>query len=100
VPKPNRIFLDGTLKTQFTPWRLDCGSYRLYNPVSGNFDDGLSSSDLSRSNWCPGTITNPVFIELGDLAAGEHTIRIQIPQGPKEGESSSFWNVSGALVYQ
>ena len=100
VPKPNRIFLDGTLKTQFTPWRLDCGSYRLYNPVSGNFDDGLSSSDLSRSNWCPGTITNPVFIELGDLTAGEHTIRIQIPQGPKEGESSSFWNVSGALVYQ
>jgi len=100
VPKPNRIFIDADLKAQFTPWRLDCGSYRLYNPVSGNFEDGLSSSDLSRSNWCPGTITNPVFIDLGDLKAGEHKLRIQIPQGPKEGESISFWNVSGALVYQ
>ncbi|WP_156306692.1 PNGase F N-terminal domain-containing protein [Sphingobacterium endophyticum] len=100
VPKANSIFIDGELKAQFTPWRLDCGSYRLYNPVSGNFDNGLSSSDLSRSNWCPGTITNPVFIELGDLSAGEHIIRVRIPQGPKEGESTSFWNVSGALVYQ
>lgn len=100
VPKPNRIFLDSKLQAQFTPWRLDCGSYRLYNPVSGNFENGLSSSDLSRSNWCPGTVTNPVFIDLGDLKAGKHTIRVQIPQGPKEGESISFWNVSGALLYK
>ncbi len=100
VPKPNKIFMDGDLKAQFTPWRLDCGSYRLYNPVSGNFEDGLSSSDLSRSNWCPGTVTNPVFIDLGDLKAGKHTVRVQIPQGPRESDSFSFWNVSGALVYQ
>ncbi len=99
VPKPNKIFMDGKLQAQFTPWRLDCGSYRLYNPVSGNFEDGLSSSDLSRSNWCPGTVTNPVFIDLGDLKAGKHTVRVQIPQGPREGDSFSFWNVSGALVY-
>lgn len=100
VPKANSIYLDTELKMKFTPWRLDCGSYRLYNPVSGNFENGLSSSDLSRSNWCPGTITNPVFIDLGDLSAGEHTIRVQIPQGPKEGDSQSFWNTSGCLVYQ
>ena len=100
VPKANSIFLDGELKMKFTPWRLDCGSYRLYNPVSGNFENGLSSSELSRSNWCPGTITNPVFIDLGDLAVGEHTIRVQIPQGPKEGDGQSFWNTSGCLVYE
>ncbi|MVZ67083.1 peptide-N-glycosidase [Sphingobacterium sp. DK4209] len=100
VPKANSIYLDTELKMKFTPWRLDCGSYRLYNPVSGNFENGLSSSDLSRSNWCPGTITNPVFIDLGDLSAGEHTIRVHIPQGPKEGDSQSFWNTSGCLVYQ
>jgi GLPGLI family protein len=100
VPKVNSIYLNDQLKFQFTPWRVDCGSYRLYNPVSRNFDSGLSSSDLSRSNWCPGTITFPNYIDLGDLKAGKHKMRIHIPQGPAEGESQSFWNVSGALLYE
>lgn len=98
VPKANSIYLDGQMKFSFVPWRTDCGSYRLYNPASGNFPDGLSSSDLSRSNWCPGTITNPEFISLGDLKAGKHTIQVKIPQGAPEGTSFSAWNVSGALI--
>jgi hypothetical protein len=99
VPKVNSIYLNDQLKFQFTPWRVDCGSYRLYNPVSGNFDSGLSSSDLSRSNWCPGTITYPNYIDLGDLKTGKHKMKVHIPQGPAEGDSQSFWNVSGALLY-
>lgn len=98
VPKANSIYLDGQMKFSFVPWRTDCGSYRLYNPASGNFPDGLSSSDLSRSNWCPGTITNPEFISLGDLKAGKHTIQVKIPQGSPEGTSFSAWNVSGVLM--
>ncbi|MCL8537001.1 GLPGLI family protein [Chryseobacterium gallinarum] len=98
VPKSNSIFMDGKPVFSFVPWRTDCGSYRLYNPASGNFQDGLSSSDLSRSNWCPGTVTNPNFIPLGDLKAGKHTIQIKIPQGPSEGTSFSSWNVSGTLL--
>jgi hypothetical protein len=100
VPKANSIYLDGELIHKFVPWRVDCGSYRLYNPVSGNFANGLSSSDLSRSNWCPGTITYPDYIDLGDLKAGRHTVRVHIPQGPREGNSFSFWNVSGALLFR
>lgn len=98
IPKANSIFLDGKMTFSFVPWRSDCGSYRLYNPASGNFPDGLSSSDLSRSNWCPGTVTNPNFIPLGDLKAGQHTIQVKIPQGASEGNSFSFWNVSGVLL--
>lgn len=99
VPKVNSIFVDDELVFKFTPWRVDCGSYRLYNPVSGNFASGLSSSDLSRSNWCPGTITYPNYIDLGDLKAGKHKVKVHIPQGPSEGDSFSFWNVSGALLF-
>lgn len=99
VPKENSIYLDGEIAFRFTPWRTDCGSYRLYNPVSGNFQNGLSSSDLSRSNWCPGTITTPNYINLGNLKAGKHTLRVHIPQGEPEGSSFSFWNVSGALIF-
>jgi hypothetical protein len=98
VPKRNSIYLNGTEVFHFTPWREDCGSYRLYNPASGNFPNGLSSSDYSRSNWCPGTMTNPVYIDLGDLKAGTHTIQVKIPQGTNEGTSFSSWNVSGVLL--
>jgi len=98
VPKKNSIFLDEKEAFSYTPWRQDCGSYRLSNPASGNFSNGLSSSDYSRPNWCPGTVTNPIFIDLGNLQAGTHSIQIKIPQGLPEGESFSSWNVSGVLI--
>lgn len=98
VPKKNSIYLDGKEVFHFTPWREDCGSYRLYNPASGNFPNGLSSSDYSRSNWCPGTVTNPFYIDLGELKAGTHSIQVKIPQGAPEGTSFSAWNVSGVLI--
>lgn len=98
VPKKNTLFLNGKEVFQFTPWRQDCGSYRLYNPASGNFSNGLSSSDYSRANWCPGMVTSPTYIELGDLSEGSYTIRVQIPQGQPEGGSFSAWNVSGVLI--
>lgn len=98
VPKKNTIFLNGKETFSFTPWRQDCGSYRLLNPASGNFSNGLSSSDYSRANWCPGTVTNPVFIDLGNIEAGNHTLQIKIPQGLPEGNSFSSWNVSGVLI--
>jgi len=97
-PKQNEIFVDGKRVYHFIPWRTDCATYRLSNPASGNFGNGLSSSDLSRSNWCPGTLTSPVFISLPDITPGQHTIQVAIPQGKPEGSSQSFWNVSGTLI--
>jgi GLPGLI family protein len=98
LPKKNTIILNGQEVFSFVPWRQDCGSYRLYNPASGNFNNGLSSSDYSRSNWCPGTLTNPIMIDLGDLQKGTHTLQVKIPQGAPEGGSFSAWNISGILM--
>ena len=97
--KPNTIFVDGKQVISFVPWRDDCGTYRNWNPCSGNFSNGMSSSDLSRSNWCPATVTNPNYIYLGDLEAGEHSMEIRIPQGKPEGGSNSYWCISGSLLY-
>lgn len=99
-PKLNTIYMDGAKVISFIPWRDDCGTYRNWNPASGNFSNGQSSSDLSRSNWCPGTVTNPDYIYLGDLEAGEHTLSVKIPLGPREGGSFSYWCISGALLYK
>ena len=98
VPKANTILIDGEPRFTYTPWRCDCGTYRALNPASGNFWNGLSSSDYSRSGWCPGTATQPIFFDLSDLKPGRHTITVAIPQGTPEGGSFSAWNVSGVLV--
>lgn len=97
-PKLNQVFIDGKLIFSIVPWRTDCGTYRMSNPSSGNFQNGLSSSDLSRSNWCPATITPPYYIPLKDLAPGEHSIEVVIDQGLPEGNSFSAWNVSGIIT--
>lgn len=97
-PKENTIIIDGEKVFRYTPWRCDCATYRELNPVSGNFWNGVSSSDLSRSGWCPGTATNPVYFDLSDLKPGHHTITVAIPQGQDEGGSFSHWMVSGVLV--
>ncbi len=97
-PKLNEIFIDGEKVFSFVPWRSDCGTFRMLNPSSGNFANGLSSSDLSRSNWCPGTSTPPEIIPLPALKAGKHILKIAIPMGERELQSFSAWNVSGVLM--
>ena len=98
VPKENVILIDGEPRFRHTPWRSDCGTFRTFNPASGNFWNGMSSSDYSRSGWCPGTATQPVYFDLTGLAPGEHTITVAIPQGQREGTYFSAWNVSGVLI--
>ena len=99
-PKENEIFIDGVKRFSHTPWRCDCARYREWNPVSGNFWNGISSSDLSRSGWCPGTATQPVYFDLSGLKPGKHTLTIAIPQGkPMEG-GFSHWNVSATLIIE
>lgn len=97
-PKTNTILIDGKPVYSHTPWREDCGCYRRFNPVSGNFWNGMSSSDYSRSGWCPGTATQPVYFDLSHLSAGKHTITVAIPMGEPQAGSFSHWSVSGVLV--
>ena len=99
-PKENTIFIDGEKRFTHTPWRCDCATFRDQNPVSGNFWNGVSSSDLSRSGWCPGTATNPVYFDLNDIKPGHHTLRVAIPQGKDEGTSFSHWMVSGVILFE
>ena len=97
-PKLNRILIDDIEVYKVIPWRTDCGTYRLSNPASGNFGNGMSSSDFSRSNWCPATLTPPYVVLLNDLKPGLHTLKIIIDQGEDEGGSFNHWNVSGVLT--
>lgn len=93
IPRLHKILSDGKEVFSLVPWRTDCGTYRENNPSSGNFLNGMSSSDYSRSNWCPGMVVNPYEIRLEGITAGNHTISVIIECG-----DNSYWNVSGCLL--
>lgn len=96
--KLNEIFVDNNRVFSYIPWNCGCGTERKYNPASGNSWNGLSSSDYSRSGWCPGEASNPVYIPLQNLKPGKHTFKVAIPIGKNEGGSFSAWNISGVLI--
>jgi hypothetical protein len=96
--KTNTILLDDQVLFKYTPWRSDCATFRRLNPSSGNFWNGVTSSDYSRSGWCPGTATSPVYFPVTNLDLGRHQVKVAIPIGKNEGGSFSSWNVSGVLI--
>lgn len=98
TPRVNTLLIDGQMVANPVPWRSDCASFRRGNPASGNFWNGLSSSDFSRSGWCPGATVNPLVIPLPGLAPGRHRFSVTIPAGAAEGGSFSAWNVSAVLT--
>jgi len=93
TPRMHTVLVDGKEVFKLVPWRTDCGTFRENNPASGNFLNGMSSSDYSRSNWCPGMVVNPYEIRLDGLGPGKHNFKIIIECG-----DNSYWNVTGTLI--
>ena len=120
VKRQNIISVDGQEVLNFIPWRDDCASFRRFNPGTGVWlikrlssyigrkgyeekmvEEPLGSSDLSRSNWCPGSDVVPEEAELGDLQAGKHTLKVSIPKAePVDGNKLNHWLVSAYLVWE
>lgn len=119
VQKKNVLSVDGKEVFSFVPWRDDCASFRRFNPATGvwlikrlaayigdkgyeakEVEEPLASSDLSRSNWCPGSDVAPEEIALPDLTAGKHTFTVAIPEAqPINGDEMNHWLVSAYLVW-
>ena len=94
----NQIFLDDDELYKITPWRNDCGNYRLLSPASPLLSNGLYQSDFSRSGWCPGSLTEPVLIPIDDFDEGEHELKVSIPMDSTSNGKEGYWNVSGVLI--
>ena len=120
VKRQNIVSIDGNEVLNFIPWRDDCASFRRFNPGTGVWlikrlamyidkegysekmvEEPLGSSDLSRSNWCPGSDVVPEETLVGNLAAGKHTFKVSIPEAePVEGHKLNHWLVSAYLVWE
>ena len=75
-------------------------SYQTNKYEHKEIEERLASSDLSRSNWCPGSDILPVEVLLGHTA-GDHTFTFSIPQAqPADGDRMNHWLVSAYLVWE
>ncbi|WP_158850756.1 PNGase F N-terminal domain-containing protein [Algibacter sp. L1A34] len=116
----NTVLVNGKTIIETIPWRDDCASFRRFNPTSGvwlrkdstyyrdrktktykikEIEERLASSDLSRSNWCPGSKVEPFVAELGDLESGEQSLTITIPATAAGKDKSNHWLVSAYITY-
>ena len=110
--QPHIVMMNGDTVAAWTPWRNDCGAFRRFNPTSGfwpstyilggdTLEERVASSDLSRSNWCPGDQVKPRRIQLGHLDAGHHTLTVAVPDAQRWTEEEfNFWNLAGWLEIQ
>lgn len=76
------IYLDNNLIKQYIPGGKSCEPWRQYN-TQGN---GIFSASprttrfwLDFNNWCPGDVIPNREIYLGNLAAGTHELKIDVP---------------------
>lgn len=120
VKQEHILKVDGKVIHRFYPWRTDCASFRRYNPTSGNWlykrkgafigekgriekeiEEPISSSDLSRTNWCPGSDVPPLTVAIEDISKGHHTLTISIPKAQAATDKLlNHWLVSAYLVWE
>ncbi len=75
-------YFDNDLKLSYLPGRTSCEPFRQYNTQGNGIYGNSPRTDAewqSFSNWCPGDKIDIRRINLGPLAAGNHTFTINVP---------------------
>ena len=77
------ITFDGTPVLTYRPGEPTCEPYRIYN-TQGNGIYGAAPKTpeqwQSFSNWCPGSVIPIREISVGNLNAGQHSFKIEVPE--------------------
>ncbi len=93
VRRNHFIYLDDQLIYDYKPGGNTCEPFRQYN-TQGNGIYGTTVKTLrnwlSWNNWCPGDAIPNREINLGNLSAGTHTIKIDVPDAVFTGGQGYF----------
>lgn len=95
------VYFDDELKLQYKPGGVSCVPFRDYNTqlnciyyvCNGTSNPPArpdTNSAWSWNNWCPGDKIPNRDIDLGDLEAGEHIFKIEVPDAVFSGDQGYF----------
>jgi hypothetical protein len=76
------VYFDNTQKLTYKPGGKSCEPYRPVNTQGNGIYGSSPKTDAqwaSFSNWCPGDAIPIRIIDLGNLTAGTHTFKIEVP---------------------
>ena len=77
------VYIDDSLMLVYRPGRTTCEPFRKYNTQLNGIYGYVPRTDAvwqSFSNWCPGDVIDNRIISLGAFGAGQHTVRISVPE--------------------
>lgn len=93
VRRHHYAYVDDSLKLEFIPGRPSCEPFRARNSQgNGIYGRAVKSNAMwqSFSNWCPGDKIDIRYLDLGEVKAGEHTVRIEVPDAEFYGKDGYF----------
>lgn len=85
------IYLDNTELLNYRPGQ-NCEQFRVYNTMgNGVYGAGTRTENywLGRA-WCPGARIETRIVDLGTLAAGEHSFKMDVPAALFSGNDGYF----------
>lgn len=93
VRRDHYVYLDNQLVYEYKPGGKSCEDYRKYNTQSNGIYN-TSAQPLRRwmswNNWCPGDAIPNREVQLGNLPAGTHTIKLDVPAAVFAGQQGYF----------
>jgi hypothetical protein len=87
------IYFNNTLISTYKPGGKSCEPFRVYNTQRNGIYGNSPRTDAdwaSWNNWCPGDVIPTRISELGDLAAGTHTFKIEVPDAKFVDQQGDF----------
>ncbi|KAF2515437.1 T9SS type A sorting domain-containing protein [Flavobacterium salilacus subsp. salilacus] len=87
------VYFDNEEVLSYKPGGISCEPFRIYNTQGNGIYGPSPRTDAewaSFSNWCPGDKIPIRVIELGNLAAGEHSFKIDVPDAVFNGDQGEF----------
>ncbi|MCB9211744.1 MAG: hypothetical protein H6609_20475 [Ignavibacteriales bacterium] len=82
VRRNHYIYFDETLIDAYKPGGISCEPFRKYNTQSNGIYGRTERSDsewASWSNWCPGDVIPIRIYDIGNVSAGTHSFKIEVP---------------------
>ena len=93
IRREHFIYFDDDLVSSYTPGGLSCEPFRKYNTQRNGIygKDPKEESNWARwNNWCPGDVIPIRIFDLGDLAAGSHKFKIDVPDAEFKEKKGHF----------